>query len=188
VRPIGRVTFLCWHKEKSPKECAFPDRAKQRSEAWPGFSDSPSMARSENGAHPVRRPSGLDLSKARMRRERATARKQQQLLFRFSLDPKGGRHGCRPFSDETWMSRQKIRNALSACRTPAVSRKALSLVTFFVPAKKVTRPRSGRQLLLKTQTRRTTYAAASSAARSKNPPDCRRHNRAYSPSASSSCA
>jgi hypothetical protein len=75
-----------------------------------------------------------------MLRER---QQQQLLLIEILLDPEGGRHGCRPFSDETWMSRQKIRNAVSACRTPAVSRKALSLVTFFVPAKKVTRPRSG---------------------------------------------
>jgi hypothetical protein len=46
------------------------------------------------------------------------------------------------------MSRQKIRNAVSACLTPAVSGKALSLVTFFVPAKKVTRPLAGETLFV----------------------------------------
>src|SRR5688500_19529307 len=123
------------------------------------------MARSENGAHPVRRPSGLGRTRACMLRERATA--QRLLLTEIFLDPEGGRHGCRPFSDETWMSRQKIRNDLNDRHTPALSRKALSLVTFFVPAKKVTRPHSGRKLCSKTK---TTQPAAPANSPNKAPP------------------
>src|SRR5688500_5068923 len=52
------------------------------------------------------------------------------------LDPKGGRHECRPFSDETWMSRQKIRNAISARLTPAVSGKALFFGSFLLGQQK----------------------------------------------------
>src|SRR5688572_20548008 len=53
----GRVTFLCWPKsnqKKWPSSTISPTSERLR-----GLSDSPSMARSENGAHPVRRPSGL---------------------------------------------------------------------------------------------------------------------------------
>src|SRR5688500_748611 len=118
------------------------------------------MARSENGAHPVRRASGLDAVKACVLCERAKATahhvgchperregsagrrcmdKSRSLAaigdekkgaFWKSLDPEGGRQGCRPFSDETWMPRQKIRNALSARLTPAVSGKALFFGSF----------------------------------------------------------
>src|SRR5687768_105441 len=75
-------------------------------------------------------PSGSGESKgahAAWKSERATA---TAVAFQISLDLKGGRHGCRPFSDETWMSRQKIRNAVSARLTPAVSGKALFFGSF----------------------------------------------------------
>jgi hypothetical protein len=58
--PIGRVTFLCWHKEKSPKESAFPDTANLPTEALQGFSDSPSWLGRKTAAIHGRRPLGLE--------------------------------------------------------------------------------------------------------------------------------
>jgi len=61
------------------------------------------------------------------------ARKSDSTAFAFDRDlpgPGGRPAWCRPFSDETWMSRQKIRNALSACLIPAVSGKALFFGSF----------------------------------------------------------
>src|SRR5688500_12755877 len=55
-----RGTFFCWPKRKYPKKTAFlvtSNPLKERAVPSP-FSDSPSMARSENGRHPWRPPSG----------------------------------------------------------------------------------------------------------------------------------
>jgi hypothetical protein len=57
-------------------------------------------------------------------------------LTAISLDPKGGRHGCRPFSDETGMSRQKITRDLHAHLALAVSGKALFFGSFLLGQQK----------------------------------------------------
>src|SRR5687768_8898167 len=58
--PCRRVTFLCWHKEKSPKESAYGSRQKRvGGRASRGFSDSPSWLGRKTAHIHVRRPSGL---------------------------------------------------------------------------------------------------------------------------------
>jgi hypothetical protein len=72
-------------------------------------------------------------------------------FFRQALDPEGGRHGCRPFSDETWMSRQKIRSNLNARLNPALIEEGTFFGYFLCaskesnsPAQRAKRPASPR--------------------------------------------
>ena len=80
-------------KETEPKKRALPDGANVAARAPTGFSDSPSMVRSENAAHPVRRPSGLRDSVA----VRGWVVDQQQRLAA-SFSPQTKRLGATPLS------------------------------------------------------------------------------------------
>ncbi|WP_226469193.1 hypothetical protein [Luteimonas panaciterrae] len=52
-------------QKKRTKEKRFSRHSNPNAGSTPGFSDSPSLARSENGGHPARRPSGLEARSAR---------------------------------------------------------------------------------------------------------------------------
>ncbi|WP_407354064.1 hypothetical protein [Luteimonas sp. R10] len=54
-----RVTFLCWPKEKSPKEMA-SSTEQTNCRVLVGIFRLAILARSENGGHHARRPPGLD--------------------------------------------------------------------------------------------------------------------------------
>ncbi|WP_202844867.1 hypothetical protein [Luteimonas saliphila] len=62
---VGERVHFSWKapKETNQRKTLSPQRHKLEADSESGFSDSPSMARSENAAHPVRRPPGLEFTR-----------------------------------------------------------------------------------------------------------------------------
>jgi hypothetical protein len=123
------------------------------------FSDSASCLDPKTAAIHGRRPFGVserwrllrDCESQRRRQARfpddllPTGRSQSLTFSTLRLQsasghPEGGRHGCRPFSDQATdgLSENGDDNPHPLSEVE-LTRKVLSLVTFFAPAKKVTR-------------------------------------------------
>jgi hypothetical protein len=78
-------------------------------------------------------------ARAKQKAIAAFARQRKWINERFRKTPSGRRTGCAPSSVEPWMASLKIVEKNQAGELALIGERALSLVTFFVPAKKVTR-------------------------------------------------